>query len=584
MRGDKTMNRTLAVLLLAFAATSALGETRLAVAGKPASAEPKARLVATALKFQGFPAEAAVGLRLKSHTLPRPLETFAGDGEEKRLRVGTRRDVATETEFLSGPSRLAWVASPHGGQVTRLSVTSPQAASLRLGLRIRELPAGAELRFTSPGFPGRVVGPVGAEEAMATARSLGAYWTPLTEGDTQLVEIWVPDGGDPASVRIEVDGASHITAAPSDLFKSTGVGASQSCHEDVSCVAPRNPALAQAARSVAKLVYTENGVTYICSGTLISDGDAASQVPYLYTAAHCIGTQAAAATLNTFWFFEAALCGGKAANDYRQLTGGATLLYANPSGDAALLRLSDRAPEGAWFSGWDGAALEAGASLVALHHPAGDLKKLSLGQALATTSASGGVRYTTAAWTSGSTEGGSSGSGLFTLSNGEYLLRGGLRGGSASCSSTGRLGDPANRDYYSRIDLEAPTLKTWLSTKAAPLEDYTDMWFSPEEPGWGLSIMQNAANRVFAAWFTYDANNQPTWIVLAETSWKTAVALEGTLYRTSGSAFDRPYDAARFTTRSVGTGRIEFGHNDTATLTFMVDGKAVVKAIRRQPI
>ena len=43
--------------------------------------------------------------------------------------------------------------------------------------------------------------------------------------------------------------------------------------------------------------------------------------PGLYTAAHCIGTQAAAATLNTFWFFDAAACGGKSASDYRQLTG-----------------------------------------------------------------------------------------------------------------------------------------------------------------------------------------------------------------------------------------------------------------------
>jgi lysyl endopeptidase len=579
------MKRTLAVvaLALAVASTLAMGETRPFVPGKPAAPEPKSRLDPIALKLQAFPAEAAVGLRLKGAP-PRPLATAADDLDEKRLRVGTRRDVATETEFLSGPARLAWVRLPAGGHVTRISVTSPQAASLRLGLRIRELPAAAELRFTSPGFSERVVGPVGAEEASAAVRNLGMYWTPLTEGETQLVEIWVPAGVETGPIRVEVDSASHLTAFPASLFKSTGVGAAQTCHEDVTCVAPHNPAMAQAARSVAKLLYTENGVTYVCSGTLISDGDAASQVPYLYTAAHCIGSQAAAATLNTFWFFDSASCGGKSAPNYRQLTGGATLLYANAAGDAALLRLTDRAPEGAWFSGWDATLLEGGTPLIALHHPAGDLKKLSLGQALAATSASAGVRYTTAAWTSGSTEGGSSGSGLFTLSNGEYLLRGGLRGGSASCSSTGRVNDPANRDYYSRIDLEAPALKSWLGASIAPLDDYTDMWFNPEEPGWGLSIMQNAANRVFAAWYTYDANNQPLWIVLTETSWKTAVALEGTLYRTTGTAYDRPYDASRASARSVGTGRIEFGHNDTATLTFTVDGKTVVKAIRRQPI
>jgi hypothetical protein len=91
-------------------------------------------------------------------------------------------------------------------------------------------------------------------------------------------------------------------------------------------------------------------------------------------------------------------------------------------------------------------------------------------------------------------------------------LRGGLRGGSASCASTGRVDDPANRDYYSRIDLEAATLRTWLTAAPAPLDDYTDLWSDPAEPGWGLAIVQSAANRVFATWFTHDARaRRPGW-------------------------------------------------------------------------
>jgi hypothetical protein len=246
--------------------------------------------------------------------------------------------------------------------------------------------------------------------------------------------------------------------------------------------------------------------------------------------------------------------------------------------------LSDRAPEGAWFSGWDASPLGAGTPLVALHHPAGDLKKLSLGQSMGITTATGGITYATAAWTSGSTEGGSSGSGLFTLSNGEYLLRGGLRGGSASCASSGRVEDPSNRDYYSRLDREALSLRTWLAAGPTPLDDYTDMWFNPDEPGWGVAIVQSAANRVFATWYTHDAAERPTWIAMPEGVWRTAVAFEGALYRATGSAFDRPYDRSRFSVSPVGTGRIEFGHGDTATVTFTVDGKTVVKAIRRQPI
>jgi lysyl endopeptidase len=575
------MKRRVAALLIGCAATIALADGGLRVPGKPAAPGPKARTL-SALRHPAFPASASLEIRLRP-LAGAPARPGAG-ADEKRLQVGSRRDVASEVEEVRGSSSLQWEPAPGGGRVARLRITSPQAASLRLGLRVRELPVSAELRVTSPAFPARVVGPIGAPDVLASMRALGTYWTPLTEGDTQLVEVWIPDGIDPARARIEVEGASHLTVSPARLFKSTGPGAAQSCHEDVACVAASNPALAQVARAVAKLLYTENGVSYVCSGTLISDGDAASQTPYLYTAAHCIGSQAAAASLNTFWFFEAALCGGKSAADYRQLAGGATLLYSNASSDAALLRLADRAPEGAWFAGWDATPLAAGTALVALHHPAGDLKKLALGQAMGVTAGAGGVTYATAAWTSGSTEGGSSGSGLFTGSGAEYLLRGGLRGGSASCESTGRVEDPSNRDYYSHLDQEAAALKTWLARAPAPLVNYTDMWFDPDEPGWGLSIMQSAANRVFAAWYTYDANNQPMWIVLPQGAWRSAVAFEGALYRTTGSAFDRPYERSRFFAAPVGTGRIEFGYNGSATVTFTVDGKTVVKAIRRQPI
>ena len=378
--------------------------------------------------------------------------------------------------------------------------------------------------------------------------------------------------------------ASHLIAAPSDRFKSLASETPQACHEDVVCVSPQNEALARVARSVAKLVFTENGVTYLCSGTLINDGDPASQVPYVYTAAHCIGSQAAAATLNTFWFFDAATCGGKTTTEYRHLIGGASLLQSDPLSDVTLLRLADRAPEGAWFSGWDPDPLPHGTPLIGLHHPLGDLKKIAIGQALGPTSASGGASYATAAWLAGTTERGSSGSGIFTLSGSEYLLRGGLRGGSASCASTGRVDNPANRDYYSRLDLQAPALRTWLDADVAPLEDFTDMWFDPEEPGWGMAIVQHDDGKAFVTLYAYDAEGRPTWLVMPDPSWKRAAALEGTIYRTRGPAFETPYARERFVITAAGSAQIAFGFAGRATLTVTLDGRTIVKNVRRQPL
>lgn len=66
-------------------------------------------------------------------------------------------------------------------------------------------------------------------------------------------------------------------------------------------------------------------------------------------------------------------------------------------------------------------------------------------------------------WLIGTTEGGSSGSGLFTIAaSGAYELRGGLYGGFASCANDGDLGNTNNRDYYSRLDQDFAWMSTWL--------------------------------------------------------------------------------------------------------------------------
>jgi hypothetical protein len=205
-----------------------------------------------------------------------------------------------------------------------------------------------------------------------------------------------------------------------------------------------------------------------------------------------------------------------------------------------------------------------------------------MGQALDPTAASGGNSYATAAWLAGTTEKGSSGSGVFSLSGNEYVLRGGLKGGSASCTSSGKLADPSNRDYYSRLDVEAPKLRTWLAAGPAPLEDYTDMWWNPDESGWGISIQQHANNQVFATFYLYDRDGKPTWLVMPGGQWTTAFTLEGAVYRASGPSSEAAFDAKRVSVTPVGSTKIEFGHGDTATLSLSADGRTMVKPIRRQ--
>ena len=491
---------------------------------------------------------------------------------EKALPIGTRREVPRARGRLS----LNWQAAPGGGVSARVRVHSTGAVGMRVALRFEPNRGPREVRVASTKDASRIYLSGDSQWGDAQARD-GLWWTPLTDGDAQDLEFW-DDSGPASGATVEIVAVSHLDASPATGFKAGGIGAAQGCHEDVVCVAAINPGVAQAARSVMKIAYVRNGMSYVCSGTLLNDG-ASRQVPYVYTAAHCIDSQAVAATVNTFWYFEAAQCGTGNPSAYQQLAGGATLLYVDAATDVALLRLSDRAPQGAWFSGWDATAATPGSSVIGLHHPMGDLKKLAIGDVVDDPD----PRAIVTGWRVGSTEPGSSGSGLFTASGGEYLLRGGLKGGSASCTTSGNLADPSNRDEYSRIDLALPALLPWLGGQVAPVEDFAGLWYDPGEPGWGLGIAQSAQGKAFVTWYTYDADGLPRWFFAPEVRWTSTVALAATLYRTSGSAYQGVYDPSRFASQAVGSIELSFGQG-TATARISVEGRVIEKPLVRMQL
>ncbi len=288
--------------------------------------------------------------------------------------------------------------------------------------------------------------------------------------------------------------------------------ASGACEVDIICRTPSDSALAATAKSVAKMSFTgDDGGSYVCTGTLLNSAGSAF-TPYFYTANHCFNTQAAASTLTTHWFYDRAGCGfGDTGSSYVQLTGGSALLYANATTDVMLLRLNQNPPAGAIFSGWDAATLGTGVALTAVHHPAGDWKKVSLGS-MGGFSGYGGASGDThliALWNStatGVTEGGSSGSGIFSAVGSpasEYRLRGGLHGGPSSCSATGA----DLRDYYSRFDRAYSFLSQYLNPGTSC--SYT---LSPSSQSVGASASSGSFGVTTASGCTWTATSNASWI------------------------------------------------------------------------
>ena len=212
--------------------------------------------------------------------------------------------------------------------------------------------------------------------------------------------------------------------------------------------------------------------------------------------------------------------------------------------------------------------------MLAVHHPQGDLKKSSLGQRLGQDEYQNEV-----GWTSGTTEGGSSGSGLFTATGagGSYELRGGLYGGFASCANSGSLSNTNNRDYYSRLDKVYDDIDQYLApttNAVGPTRDYTGAWYVPSESGWGFTAFQydNEDQVLFILFFIYDANGVAKWYELGGGWSATDVRTGDVVESRANQPWSTSFNPALRTFTSVGNASLSFTSATTASLTITVNG------------
>lgn len=531
------------------------------------------------LKDQDFPTASAAAVVFPSMEQAR-VDAIRRENSaltQKVLRIGIERRVATEA--LSSRSLLTWRVLRDGGQTARIEVTSPGAVALRSGLDIAALPAGAELRFVGSDASAGAVAVVGADEIAQLRRVDPMYWTPVTEGERQTIEIFLPAGTNSRWVQASLHAVSHLFVSPQGSLALAKIGESQSCEIDAKCVTNPSAAYTAAKNAVARMVFQTSGGSSLCTGTLLNDTDTSTQTPHFFTAAHCFTSQSVANTLTTFWFYEATSCGsGVLDASSRQVSGGATVQFASVASDVLFLRLNNAPPAGANFLGWNAATLATGNEVLLLHHPAGDVKKVTLGQVKGfgpSSLASG--NFVQAGYTDGTTEGGSSGCALLTLSANGYQLRGGLLGGSASCANTGTVSTPDNSDDFSRFDQVFPSLQAFLQPSTTPPPssvDYTGAWSNPAQSGWGMVVIRGAGGAYAVNIYHYNESSIPIWFL-------SAGPLSGTSFSQPLLIFTgpwlgiTPFNPAAVTSRAAGTISLNFTSATTATLTFTADGRTV---------
>ena len=402
-----------------------------------------------------------------------------------RQQIGMARPVAATATPAAVHARLQWQVDGQGVQRAALRFRSEGAFGVRLGVQVQALPPGSRLRFHGGGAgEGGEEFTVSGPEVLAAVAALSAggnagasgsdtpyYWSPDFGGPETVLEVELPAGADPAQLALAVPVLSHFFTAPAQAAKQSFTKALDAggCHIDVAC----RPELDAQSRSVARLLFVDRGNSYQCSGTLLNDARS-STTPYLLSAQHCIGSQAAASTVTTDWFYRASACNSGALSPAAQrVYGGATLLYASEDTDTAFLRMNAPAPAGTVFAGsYFGGGVAAGTPVLGLHHPQSGVQKASQGSVqqfvnckfeLCQVADAATSRFLAVAWGQGETEQGSSGSPLFvSLGSGSArYVTGQLFGGTSSCQ------EPRGTDYYGRFDVAFNTaLRQWLKPAA----------------------------------------------------------------------------------------------------------------------
>lgn len=114
--------------------------------------------------------------------------------------------------------------------------------------------------------------------------------------------------------------------------------------------------------------------------------------------------------------------------------------------------------------------------------------------------------------------------------------------------------------------------------------DFTDIWFTPSESGWGVNIVQSDAF-MFLTFFIYGPDKKPTWYT-AQLTFNGTNTFTGPLYLTGGSYFAAPWNPAESpAAQQVGTASFRPTSATQGALTYSVDGAGTVnKTIERQAL
>ncbi|MEY4804027.1 MAG: hypothetical protein RL331_541 [Bacteroidota bacterium] len=329
----------------------------------------------------------------------------------------------------------SWFDLPNGGRLWLAKVKCEGALTVNLTFEQTSIPNGNKL-FVYNAAKDFILGAFTQEHIYD-----GQLGTELIPGEEAIIEYYVAPKNNQGFVQLATVTHGYRTA---NEFLEKAFGSSGSCNMNVNC--PDGMPWTPQRNSAVMLVSGSSG---FCSGALINNTQNDGK-PYVLTANHCYSNPAT-------WVFrfnwQAIDCANPGASPTFQSLSGAVLRARRTPSDFCLVEITGGLVNGAvpldynpYFSGWDNSGNIPTAS-VSIHHPSGDIKKISFDDAAPSISQGMGSTEANSTWTvewdrNTTTEGGSSGSPLFDQN---HRIIGQLWGGGASCQNL------SASDYYGRV-------------------------------------------------------------------------------------------------------------------------------------
>lgn len=118
------------------------------------------------------------------------------------------------------------------------------------------------------------------------------------------------------------------------------------------------------------------------------------------------------------------------------------------------------------------------------------------------------------------------------------------------------------------------------ASQPLPREDYSDLWWDPDEPGWGVQLTQHSNGQVWTTFLTYAQDNRATWYAVMGGTWTDAATFTGPVYKVTGPWFGTAGSGANV--QAAGTATLSFASYAAATFSYSIDGVTKSRPLQRQ--